>query len=84
MSFKPPWGFFLRKDRKMYGLTEFNIFEERDGWYIHLVDGENDSIVLRGVKRYKTRNSAYRSANALWERLFENAEVNLLPVRYAG
>jgi hypothetical protein len=66
----------------MFGLTEFNVSKEKDGWRINLVSGKNDTVVLKGIKLYATGKLAYKAAERLWEKLNKNARKNLLPVRY--
>ena len=65
----------------MYGITEFNIFREDDGWYVSLVDGKKNKVVMKGVQCFKSQDAAYRAAELLWKRLVAHEKEYGLPVR---
>lgn len=67
----------------MFGLTEFNIIKEKNGWRINLVTGKKDTLVLVGRKLFSSKDKAYSAAELLWKKLKENEVENGEPVRYA-
>ena len=67
----------------MFGLTEFNVFKDKKGYYIALVTGKNNTKVLVGKKRHETSSQAYDVAVRWWKKIeksMESGEI-LLPVR---
>lgn len=65
----------------MYGLTEFNVFKDKKGYYIVLVTGKRNNVVLKGNRRYTTSSRAYDVALSWWKKMLQNAKDNALPVR---
>lgn len=67
----------------MFGLTEFNVFKDKRGYYIALVTGKRNNMVLKGSKRYTTSSKAYDVALLWWKKMLQNSNDNALPVRMA-